>query len=156
MYKIQSPLEIVVAHSKKKDKDVKFILNTNQYRNFHFRLLNTAKIRYKEFISEQLRDKPKYNKVMIVYKVHKGDKRRHDIGNILAIHQKFFEDAMVELGHLPDDNSKNIPFVVYTSGSIEVDNPRVDIFIYDMDNRSDMSQLKKVVLKEIIKKIENK
>lgn len=155
MYVIKSPLNISMGYNKKKDKDNIFILNLNNYRNTFFRTLNQAKIRYKASIVEQLQDKPRYERIMIIYKIHKGDNRRYDIGNILSIHQKFFEDALVETGKLPDDKSLLLPLVVYVDGSVNTDRPRVDVTVYDLNNRSDVAQLKKDILKEIKTKAEN-
>lgn len=154
MYKIESPLNVILGYSRRKQKDLKFILNLNEYRNSFFRVLNNAKIKYKQLISEQLEDKPRYERVVIMYKVHKGDERRYDIGNILAIHQKFFEDALVELGKLPDDKALLLPMVVYCNGSINRENPRVDITVYNLDDRMDVAQYKRDILSEIKRKVQ--
>lgn len=131
MYKVISPLKVKVSKNKY------FILNLNNYRNTYYRTLNNAKINYKAAVALQLKDKPFYPSVGIIYQVYKGDKRRHDIGNVLSVHQKFFEDALVELGKVPDDNSDLIPLVVYLDGGIDREAPRVDIEVYDLANRDD-------------------
>lgn len=126
--RLESPLAVRV-NSKRQ-----FILNLNNYRNAYFRTLNTAKIAYKKFMEEQILSeiyKP-LDKIAIQYKVFKGDKRRFDIGNITSIHQKFFEDAIVELGKLPDDRHENLPLTFNTFGGISTDRPRVEITIYDL------------------------
>ena len=126
--RLQSPLAVKV-NSKRQ-----FILNLNNYRNAYFRTLNTAKIAYKKFMEEQILSeiyKP-LEKIAIQYKVFKGDRRRFDIGNITSIHQKFFEDAIVELGKLPDDRHENLPMTFDTFGGISTDRPRVEITIYDL------------------------
>lgn len=107
----------------------KIILNLNQYRNTHFRILNNAKIAYKNYMGDQIRKiKGKYKgKCCVIYTVYKGDRRDFDIGNICSIHQKFFEDAMVELGRLEDDTFEFIPLVIFCHGGIDKDNPRVEI-----------------------------
>ena len=126
--RLESPLAVKI-NSKRQ-----FILNLNNYRNAYFRTLNTAKIAYKKFMEEQILSeiyKP-LDKIAIQYKVFKGDKRRFDIGNITSIHQKFFEDAIVELGKLPDDRHENLPLTFNTFGGISTDRPRVEITIYDL------------------------
>lgn len=140
MYTIQSPLKIILGKTKS-GKVKEFSLNLNTYRNAHFRTLNTSKHKYKMEIVKQLQDKPRYNRVAIVYKVFKGDARRYDIGNILSIHEKYFEDALVECGKLPDDKADNLPLVIYTNGGIDRDNPRVEIKVYDIDNIVDTTDL---------------
>ena len=149
MYTIQSPLKIVIGKTKS-GKVKEFSLNLNTYRNAHFRTLNTSKHKYKMEIVEQLEDKPRYNRVAIIYKVFKGDARRYDIGNILSIHEKYFEDALVECGKLPDDKADNLPLVIYTNGGIDRDNPRVEIKVFNANEEKDIVLLKAYLLNEII------
>ena len=134
---LESPLSVPI-NSKRK-----FILNLNNYRNAYFRTLNGAKINYKEYMKEQILNeiyKP-LDKIAIQYKVFKGDRRRFDIGNVASIHQKFFEDAIVELGKLPDDRHENLPTTFYTFGGISTDRPRVEITIYDLTEKADIKRL---------------
>lgn len=138
-YKFISPLDIQVGFSKKKNKPTLFILNLNQFRNLHYRLLNIAKIKYKELLTNQIQEAietvGKLDKLTkISLKIYKGDRRRFDVGNICSIHEKFIEDAMVELGLLPDDNNKIIPKVIYEVGEVDPDNPRVEVTIEWEDN----------------------
>lgn len=141
MYKIISPLKITLSHKKDGSIGKEFILNLNNYRNAYFRTLNQSKIMYKKAIVEQLQDKPRYNRVAIIYQVFKGDNRRYDIGNVLSIHQKYFEDALVETGKLPDDKAELLPMVVYLRGDVDKDNPRVEITVCDIDNNQDKKEL---------------
>ncbi len=150
MYKIVSPLKIRLSIDKK-GKERFFILNLNNYRNTYFRTLNVAKIKYKQAIVDQIQDKPRYEKIAILYQVFKGDNRRFDIGNVLSIHQKFFEDALVECGKLPDDKASNIPMVLYTDGGIDRDNPRVEIKVYNIDHIKDPTELYKQINIELEK-----
>ena len=48
--KFISPLKIL------KSKVREFILNLNQYRNTHYRVLNTCKINYKEHMKKQIKN----------------------------------------------------------------------------------------------------
>jgi hypothetical protein len=123
MYKVISPLAIQVTKKKK------MILNLNNYRNLFFRLLNIAKINYKELVKDQLKDLPEFKELYIIYRVFKGDKRRCDVGNVVSVHQKFFEDALVETGHLPDDDYKHIKVYTGVMGGIDKDNPRVEVLL---------------------------
>lgn len=142
---IQSPLSVWITKRKQ------FILNLNNYRNLYFRTLNQSKINYKAVIKKQIEDEVYYplEKVGILYIVHKGDKRRYDIGNICSVHQKYFEDALVELGKLPDDKSSNIPIVVYLNGSVSKENPRVDIKIYNLKDKAQVKEMKEAILEGI-------
>lgn len=149
MYTIQSPLKIVIGKTKA-GKLREFNLNLNAYRNAYFRTLNESKHKYKMFIVDQLQDKPRFEKIAIMYKVFKGDARRYDIGNIISIHQKYFEDAMVECGKLPDDKASNIPMVLYTDGGIDRDNPRVEIKVFNTNKEKDIALFKACLLNETI------
>lgn len=122
-----SPLKVLATKLKG------WILNLNQYRNTHFRTLNTVKINYKECMRSQIATGPKYNRIVCIYTVYPANKRLFDIGNVCCIHQKFFEDALVELGKLPDDNYNYIPLTIYAFGGIDPVNPRVDVETVSFD-----------------------
>lgn len=128
MYRLKSPLQIFL------NSKSKFILNLNNFRNCHYRSLNKAKVIYKQFMMSQIKKLPKLNPpIRITYTVFKGDKRNCDVGNICSIHQKFFEDALVELGRLNDDNHIVIPETIYKWGGIDKINPCVDIMIEEIE-----------------------
>ena len=121
----KSPLSIGVGKRK-------FILNLNQYRNTHYRISNNAKIKYKEFMKSQItKYKKKLGQSLFIYTVYKGDRRNFDVGNVCAIHQKFFEDALVELGMMDDDKYSIIPMVMFVYGGIDKDNPHVEIEVVE-------------------------
>lgn len=123
-----SPLKVLATKIKG------WILNLNQYRNTHFRTLNTVKINYKLWMEKQIKSGPKYNKIACIYTVYPKDRRSFDLGNVCCIHQKFFEDALVELGKLPDDNYNYIPLVIYQFGKVDPLKPRVEVEVIDLDN----------------------
>lgn len=123
---ILSPLSVYVSCRKK------FILNLNNYRNAHYQVLNKAKIAYKTAIAEQVARLDKAEKVSIHYTLYPKTKRLTDIGNVVSIHKKFFEDAIVELGIIPDDNYRHVVSSSESFGSVDKINPRVEIRInYD-------------------------
>jgi len=128
MIKLVSPLSVPI--SKKKH----WILNLNQYRNAYFQVLNTAKRVYKDTMKEQILGLPKMERVFITYKLFPKTKRRTDIGNVISIHKKFLEDALVELKILPDDSYEYI--IGSTEMFVEVDpaNPRVEIYITEVNS----------------------
>lgn len=127
--KFISPLKVL------KSKVKNFVLNLNQYRNTHYRVLNGCKITYKEQMKEQILKSKKYKKVFCVYRVYNKSKRDFDLGNVCSVHEKFFEDAFVELGKLPDDNVNYIPIVVYLKGNIDKENPRVEIDVFEFNKK---------------------
>jgi len=119
---IVSPLRVAVGKKL-------FALNLNIYRNAYYIFLNRAKVEYKKLIKEQLVGLRITPPICITYTYYPPDRRKSDLGNVLPIHSKFFEDALVECGYLEDDNYKFINQVVYLIGSIDKDNPRVEITI---------------------------
>lgn len=124
---LYSPLKILSSKVKT------WILNLNNYRNTHYRVLNNCKINYKKYMEKQIKKLPKFNKIAVVYTAYNGTNRKFDLGNVCSVHEKFFEDALVELGKLPDDNVSRIPLVLYLYGGLDKDSPRVDIEVMDLN-----------------------
>jgi Holliday junction resolvase RusA-like endonuclease len=108
-----------------------FALNLSYYRNLHYQILNRAKINYKHLVKKQVKGLLLTPPVTIIYTYYPPDKRKSDLGNVLPIHQKFFEDVLVECGCIPDDNYNYINQVIYLFGEIDKSNPRVEIEIKD-------------------------
>lgn len=125
-YVVQSPLSVQLSKKKK------FILNLNNYRNASFFLLNDAKKAYKKTVLPQLEKLPKFSKVRLTYVFYPSSRRRYDIANVCSIVDKFFSDALVETGHLEDDNYNYIPDVLYCIGELDKTNPRVQILIEEI------------------------
>ena len=125
-YVVQSPLSVQLSKKKK------FILNLNNYRNASFFLLNDAKKAYKKAVLSQLEKLPKFSKVRLTYVFYPSSRRRYDIANVCSIVDKFFSDALVETGHLEDDNYNYIPDVLYCIGELDKTNPRVLILIEEI------------------------
>lgn len=121
---VRAPLEVQISKNKK------FILNLNHYRNAHYQVLNKAKHLFKEEISEQLTNIGILNSCRIEYFLYTKTKRVCDVSNVCSVVDKFFCDAFVELGHLPDDNYKYLNTVTYRFGGVDFENPRVEIVIW--------------------------
>lgn len=131
--KIISPLAVYLPRKTMKDK--KYILNLNNYRNWHYIVSNKVKEAYNSYIGEQLipfsvqlLTKP-YNKVSLTFKYFKGSKRKCDRANIYCIHEKFFCDALVHCGVIEDDSDEYIKQSIYLPVEYDKDNPRVEIEI---------------------------
>jgi len=125
---ITMPLFIQLAKS---IKGKKYHINLNNYRNWHMQVSNNLKIRYKEMSVAALEDAPtiKANKIAIEYTLYRGDKRDFDLMNILSVHDKFFCDALVWLGCVPDDNINHIDSFTFKYGGYEKNKGRVEIKI---------------------------
>tara|TARA_R100001163_G_C4928904_1_gene105718 strand:+ start:44 stop:454 length:411 start_codon:yes stop_codon:yes gene_type:complete len=130
------PLE--VFYSKKK----KFILNLNNYRNAHYRVLSIAKKTYSDdlvemiknlFIKEKWDDIPRFdNPVDLEYVYYAKSNRRVDVSNPCSIIDKFTCDALVKVGILEDDSSKQIKSITYVYGGVDKENPRCRLTIKEV------------------------
>ena len=121
---IKLPLE--VYYSKKK----KFILNLNNYRNAHYRVLATAKKLYSENLQASLKGiKPFTEPVVLEYTYFAKSKRRLDVSNPCSIIDKFTCDALVKAGVLADDSYNEIDKVVYKFGGVDKSEARCDLVI---------------------------
>ena len=124
------PLE--VFYSKKK----KFILNLNNYRNAHYRVLSIAKKTYSDDLVEMIEkwdDIPRFdNPVDLEYVYYAKSNRRVDVSNPCSIIDKFTCDALVRVGILEDDSSKQIKSITYVYGGVDKDNPRCRLTIKEV------------------------
>ena len=110
-------------------------INLNNYRNWFYQLSNKIKKEYKKIAEYKLRDKKgiKLGRVKLEFVMHRKDKRKVDRSNVLSIHEKFFCDALVELGFLEDDNDNFIVSTTYKTGDIDKINAGVAITIQEVD-----------------------
>jgi len=107
----------------------KFYLNLNAYRNADYHTLNTAKKNYKAIMSEQILKLDKMDKIHISYILYPKTKRLVDIDNVVSVHKKFFQDALVELGIIPDDDYTHVIGSSESFSHVDKDNSRVMIGI---------------------------
>jgi len=125
--KIDLPLEVYYTKNKK------FILNLNNYRNAHYRILSNAKKIYADNLVARI-SHPKYKEpVVLTYTYYAKSKKRLDVSNPCSIIDKFTCDALVKAGVLEDDSSKQIKQVIYKYGGIDKDNPRCELVIKKID-----------------------
>ncbi len=126
IYPVTAPLYVMQTKVKK------FHLNLNIYRNSHFQVLNKTKIAYKHAIAEQIILLPKMDKVRISYTLYPKTKRLCDLDNVLSIHAKYTQDALVEYGVIPEDTYKHIPSISFNFGCVDKHSPRVMIHIEEI------------------------
>lgn len=124
-HKISLPLRVALDSRNRSH----FTLNLNYYRNTHYFQLNKAKVLFKEQIANQIKNIPFIDECSIEYILFPGSKRECDISNILSIVDKFFCDAMTELGIWKDDNYHIVKQVTYSFGAVDKDNPRAEVII---------------------------
>lgn len=120
------PLSVRVSEKKK------FILNLNQYRNTHFRVLAKAKENYEALVASILLPYVGIEikePVVFTYILWYKSKQDLDISNILCIVDKFVSDAIVKADILVDDNYHVIREIKYMYGGVDTANPRADLVI---------------------------
>ena len=90
----------------------KFTLNLNDYRNTHYQVLNKAKIIFKNQLLVNYPElyRIKAERVEVRYFIERCDNRIFDTKNIESIVDKFFMDALVESGCIPDDNYNYVSY----------------------------------------------
>ena len=110
----------------------KFALNLNVYRNAHYQVLNKAKIIFKNQLFQNYPEiqEIKAHQVEIGYYIERCDKRVFDTMNIISIVDKFFLDALVESGCIPDDNYKYVRYKVIQTSAYPVKMPNKKIHIF--------------------------
>ena len=105
------------------------LLTMNDYRNIHYRVSAEAKRTYKEIAWAHLRPhrRKHYDRIHIHYTIFFETNQRIDIGNVGAVIDKFFSDALVDAKIIPDDCQRNITFVSFTYGGIGAERVEIDI-----------------------------
>lgn len=105
----------VVGLSKNKN----WILNLNNYRNAHYQTLNKAKVNFKKTYLTEISKLPKFTELQLIeYTLYRDSYRHCDVANVCSIVDKFFCDALVEAGKLPDDNYDYLKSVNYQWGGV--------------------------------------
>lgn len=122
-YTVSSPLEVKVSSRKH------FILNMNQMRTTHFRVLAKAKAEYTRLMRYIIRDLPIFKQVELTFIMYPKTRRLCDVDNVCSVQAKFFQDALVHWGKIEDDNYNYIKDIHFAFGKVSKDRPRVDVII---------------------------
>lgn len=142
MWTISVPLSVPV--SKKKF----FSLNLNIYRNAHYQTLNKAKTTFTDSVITRLRKIPAQTKIALTYTIFFPNNRKADISNIGSIVDKFFSDALVDAGVIPDDNYTYLTHVQFFFGGIDLIDPRVEVTITPIDFEEKENDMRIFLTKE--------
>lgn len=144
---ITLPLKVKLYHRKRDNKDVYWILNLNNYRNAHHRVLTQAKQLYKELVRDAIPDEAmgmfRNKRVSISFCYYHGNNRRLDPSNPVSIIEKFACDALtpdvkdgkVEFeGVIDEDNWQVIvKHDGWTFGGVDKKNPRCEMTIREVE-----------------------
>jgi hypothetical protein len=125
---IISPIYMKLPRKKSADKRIS--LNMNWYRNAHHHINNEVKSLYKEEMRKQIQQIVKLVwPVKIKYRYFL--KVKSDVANVHAVVDKFFCDALVELGRIPDDNIQYVVGASYVFAGYDRKYPRCEIEILE-------------------------
>jgi Holliday junction resolvase RusA-like endonuclease len=132
------PLDVVYYVRKSDNKQMRFILNLNNYRNTHHRILHQAKEKYENIVINNLPEDAKEllygKKVRVSFKYFQSTNRRVDVSNPIAILEKFATDALVKAGVIEDDNySVLVGSDGWEYGGVDKNNPRCEMTIYTVE-----------------------
>lgn len=124
---LQCPLFVMLPRKTKADK--KYGLNLNIYRNASCYLNNEAKKVFKSVMRTQILALPRFKTLSAHYVLCTPTKRLGDTSNVTCIVNKYLQDAIVELGRLPDDNSNYWLGTSDEFGGVDRENPRCDVYL---------------------------
>ena len=126
--KVTMPLSIELWVKKKR----KYSISMNTYRNLHYQVSNNLKIEYKNIVKDQLSllwelklDTP----ITLTFIFYNWTKHLSDLENQCSIHNKFFQDALVELWYIDDDNYNLINKITYVYGGYRKNEWSVEILV---------------------------
>jgi len=99
-----------------------FSLNLNDYKGTNVKFLNKAKIIFKNNLYAAYPEikKLKFKRLKVSYSITPHSRVLFDTMNVVSIVDKFFLDAIVEAGCLPDDNYNYVSY-----GHIETSQPEI-------------------------------
>jgi hypothetical protein len=111
-----------------KAKNKRVALNLNQYRNWHYLVNSKLKREFKADIKENLNFVIK-GAVEIQYKYYAPDNRKRDLMNVVAVVDKYFQDALVETECIEADDMSIVKKVTARYLGIDRKNPRIEATI---------------------------
>jgi hypothetical protein len=113
------------------------------------------KIAFKNKIEDQLASLPTMGGVKLTYTLFMGSSREADLSNICVVVDKFFCDALVEAGKLPDDSVSYLQSIDYRFGGVDKSNPRVEITLEPTSIKEDTNMRIFLVQTEIEQALQN-
>jgi Holliday junction resolvase RusA-like endonuclease len=106
----------------------RFMLNLNQYNKWYYKFKNRIKIKFNEEVKDSLGFSFS-GEIEIYYQYFAPDRRKRDLMNVIAVVDKFFQDAMSQHGCIEDDNTKIVKKVTCKYMGVDTENPRIEAII---------------------------
>lgn len=108
-------------------------LTMNNYRNWHYQTADTTKKLFKEAVSSQVLALPDltalWGQIHLHYSMYPPSQQRRDLMNAVSVIDKYFSDALVELGKITDDDLDNIRSLSCNVENVDKANPRMEVVI---------------------------
>lgn len=114
-FQVRLPIYLETGVKKKR----KHYLNLNLYRNMPFHQNNSLKKELKRVVLPLLPQGIVFEEFELHYELWLPNLLKRDISNVLSIVDKFFADALVENGNVPDDNYEHLKYVTYKYGGMD-------------------------------------
>lgn len=135
MIRIQLPTRIPIRVGKRSKKKPYQPVQLNPYRNWHFQYNNKLKQKYSEMMQPILSTFDKLvPPIRLSYTLRAKDRHKRDLGNMCYIVDKFFCDALVKQGLIPDDDYFNIDDIRFNFAGLDKSVPEsyiIEVTIYD-------------------------
>ena len=129
MTTITVPLYITMGKVKRKN----YWLNLSNSSKWQYHLSNTLKKKFKKGLTSQLNAMvSKYSQVSVTLTLYYPTQLRRDIDNSGSVLVKFFLDALVEHGVLPDDSFDHVKEIHILFGGIDKEHPRGEFKIEEI------------------------
>lgn len=112
-------------------------LNLNVYRNLHFYKLNFQKKAFHDFVKPLLSGLPPMEAISLHYQINPKGGSRLDTMNVGSVVDKFFSDALVLCGIVPDDDYKHVVRNDFEFGSLCPNDPHVLVTITETKPRKE-------------------
>lgn len=112
-------------------------LNLNVYRNLHFYKLSFQKKAFHDFVKPLLSGLPPMEAISLHYQINPKGGSRLDTMNVGSVVDKFFSDALVLCGIVPDDDYKHVVRNDFEFGSLCPNDPHVLVTITETKPRKE-------------------
>jgi hypothetical protein len=100
----------------------------NNFMQWHFQVRNNIKKSFTDQVDTSTLTKA-IPPIQLIYSFYYPNLSHRDIGNSLAVVDKFTADALVSAGIIPDDNYTIVQSIVGEFGGIDKANPRCEVTI---------------------------
>lgn len=129
-------MKFVVPIKMKQSKNKYFILNQNNYRNAHHRVLSSTKRGFTDVVKgldlQNHLIHPYDSPIRVHYTYYPASNRIYDKMNVCAIIDKYLMDALQKVGVITDDNYKLVDMPTMSHGGVDRENPRMEVEIIQL------------------------